>query len=209
MTDRERRFLRSIDKGRIMGFAELLEAIEAKGRDEREKIIARSERTAKRLIEEAEARAKEVAQSILQEEDPELEVTKTRIQGESELRKKRSLTQLKNQIVQDVFKEAREAFSRIRERKEYESIVQKLGEEVLKGKDLVVYVDERDVPLIKKILASRGLNAEVKSGDDCLGGLVAGSEDGSVSIHNTIESRLEKLQESLVQEVNQILFGGQ
>lgn len=203
------RFSWGIDKGRIMGFAELLEAIQAKGKEERERIISRSEKTARRLIEEAETKTEEIAQSILQEEDPELEVTKTRIQGESELRKKRSLAQVKNQIVQEVFKEAREALSRIRERKDYESILQKLGEEVLKGGDLMVYVDERDVPLIRKILASKGLNAEVKSGDDCLGGLVAETKNGSVTIHNTIESRLEKLQEPLVQEVNQILFGGQ
>jgi len=192
-----------------MGFAELLEAIEVKGKEETEKIISRSEKTAKRLIKEAESRAKEIAQSILQEEDPELEVTKARILGESELRKKRSLAQVKNQIVQEVFDRAHEAFSRIREQNDYESILQKLGEEALRGEDLVVYVDERDVPLMKKILASGRPRVEVRSGDNCLGGLVGENKNGSVSTHNTIESRLEKIRESLIEEVNQILFGGE
>lgn len=191
-----------------MGFSELLEAIEAKGKDERERIISRSEKTAQRLKEEAKTKAEEIAQSILQEEDPDLEVTKTRIRGELDLRKKRSLAQVKNQIVQEVFDRAHETLSRIRERNDYEPILQKLGEEVLRSEDLIVYVDERDVPLIQRILASSGLNAQVRSGKNCLGGLVVESKNGFVSTHNTIESRLEKLRESLVQEVNQILFGG-
>jgi len=192
-----------------MGFAELLEAIEAKGRDERDKIITRSEKTAKRVIEEVKVKAKEIAQSILQEEDPELETTKTRILGESELRKKRSLAQVKNQIVQEVFDKAQEAFSKIRERSDYESILQKLGEEALRGEDLIVHVDKRDVSLIHKILASSDLNVEVRSGKDCLGGLVVESKNGFISTHNTIEARLEKLREPLIQEVNQILFAGE
>jgi len=198
-----------IDKGRIMGFAELLEAIEAKGQDEREKIITRSEKTAKRVIEEAKTKAKGIAQSILEEEDPELETTKTRMLGESELRKKKSLAQVKNQIVQEVFDKAQEAFSRIRERSDYALTLQKFGEEVLRDEDLIVYVDKRDVSLIRKILASRGLSVEVRSGQNCLGGLVVESKNGFVSTHNTIEARLEKLKEPLIQEVNQILFGGE
>jgi V/A-type H+-transporting ATPase subunit E len=192
-----------------MGFAELLEAIEVKGKEETEKVISRSEKTAKRLIDEAEGRAKEIAQSILREEDPELEVAKARILGESELRKKRSLAQVKNQIVQEVFDRAHEAFSGIREQNDYESILQKLGEEALRGEDLVVYVDERDVPLMQKILASGRPRVKVRSGDNCLGGLVVENKNGSVSTHNTIESRLEKIRESLIKEVNQILFGGE
>lgn len=198
-----------IDKGRIMGFAELLGAIGAKGKEETDRIISRSEKTAKRLIEEAETRIEEIAQSILQEEDPELEVTKTRIQGESELRKKRSLAEVKDRIVQEVFERVHEALAKTRERTDYESILQRLEQEALIEEDFIVYVDERDTALIRKILASRGVNAEVKSGDDCLGGLVVESNNGVVSIHNTIESRLEKVRESLIHEVNLILFRGE
>ncbi|MBW2058837.1 MAG: V-type ATP synthase subunit E [Deltaproteobacteria bacterium] len=192
-----------------MGFAELLEAIEAKGREERERILSRSDRTAKRLIEEAEARAKELAQSILEEEDPELELTRTGIRGESDLRKKRSLVQMKNEILEEAFERAREDLSKIRERGDYESILQKLGDEVLEGGDVVVYVDRRDVHLIEKILASKGIEAEVKSGEDSFGGLVVETRDGALSIHNTIESRLEKLREPLIEQVSRILFGGE
>jgi len=191
----------------VMGVSELLEAIEARGKEEREKILSRSEKTAKRLIKEATTRAKEVSQSILQEEDPELEATRTRILGESELRKKRSSTEVKHRVVQEVFDKAWQNLSKIRERPDYDSILEKLGGEVLKGEDFIVYVNERDVTLIQKILTSRGLNAEVKSGQNCVGGLVVETRNGSVSIHNTIESRLEKIRELLIQEVNQILFG--
>ncbi len=191
----------------VMGVSELLEAIEARGKEEREKILSASEKTAKRLIKEAKTRAKEVSQSILQEEDPELEATRTRILGESELRKKRSLNKVKNQVVEEVFDKAWQNLSKIRERPDYDSILEKLGGEVLKGEDFIVYVNERDVTLIQKILKSRGLNAEVKSGQNCVGGLAVETRNGSVSIHNTIESRLEKIRELLIQEVNQILFG--
>ncbi len=192
-----------------MGFAELLEAIEVKGKNEKDKVISRSEKTAKRLIEEAEAKAEEITQSILQEEDPELEVTKTRILGESELKKKRALTQAKNQILQEVFEEARRILAGIRDRNDYESILRKLGEEVLCGEDLIAYVDKRDVQLMQRIVASSGRKADVRSGADCLGGVVVEGKNSSVSIHNTIESRLEKVREPLIQDVNQILFRGE
>jgi len=198
-----------IDQGKIMGFAELIGAIGAKGKEETDRIISRSEKTAKRLIDEAEGKTKEIAQSILEGEDPELEATKTRILGESELRKKRSLAEVKDRIIQEVFGRVHEALSKTRERTDYESILQRLEQEVLIDEDFIVYVDERDTALIRKILASRGVNAEVRSGKDCLGGLVVESNNGAVSIHNTIESRLEKVRESLIHEVNLILFRGE
>ncbi len=192
-----------------MGFAELIEAIDSRGEEEKERIISRSEKTAKRLLKEAETRAKEIAESIFAEEDPELEATRTRILGESELRKKRSSTEVRSRVVQEVFDKANEAFSKIRDRGDYGSILEKLGEEVLVDEHLIVYVDERDAPLMKKILTSRGSNTEVRSGRSCLGGLIVERKDGSLSIHNTFESRLEKQKESLVEEVNRILFKGE
>ncbi|NIQ37777.1 MAG: hypothetical protein GTN81_04210 [Proteobacteria bacterium] len=192
-----------------MGFAELIEAIGARGKEEKERIISRSEETAKRLVKEAETRAKEIAESILEEDDPELEAARTRILGETELRKKRSSTEVKNQVVQEVFEKANETLSKIRNRGDYGSILEKLGAEVLVEEDLIVRVDERDVPLMKKILTSRGSNAEVRSGRSCLGGLIVERKNGSVSVHNTFESRLEKQRESLVEEVNRILFRGE
>lgn len=192
-----------------MGVSELLEAIEARGKEERKKILSRSNKTAKRLIEEAEARAKEISESILEQEDPELEVTRTKILGESELKKTRSLAQVKNQLVEEVFDKARQKLSKVRERNDYKSILHKLGDEVLTGEDLIICVDKRDIPLIQNILASRNLNAEVRPGQNSLGGLVVETEDGSISVHNTIESRLEKRRESLAEELNQILFEGE
>jgi V/A-type H+-transporting ATPase subunit E len=191
-----------------MGFAELLEAIEAKGKDEKEKIVSRSEKTASRSIQEAETKAKEITQSILEGEDPGLEVTKTRIRGESELRKKRSLAQAKNRILEEVFEKVRENLAKVRERKDYESILQKLAKEVLTGEDLIVYVHERDVSLVQKILATEGLRGEVRPVKDCLGGLIVESEKGAVSLHNTVESRLEKRRDSLIEKVNKIIFEG-
>jgi V/A-type H+-transporting ATPase subunit E len=191
-----------------MGFAELLEAIEAKGKDEKEKIVSRSEKTASRSIQEAETKAKEITQSILEGKDPGLEVTKTRIRGESELRKKRSLAQAKNRILEEVFEKVRENLAKVRERKDYESILQKLAKEVLTGEDLIVYVHERDVSLVQKILATEGLRGEVRPVKDCLGGLIVESEKGAVSLHNTVESRLEKRRDSLIEEVNKIIFEG-
>jgi V/A-type H+-transporting ATPase subunit E len=202
-------FLREVDQRRIMGVSELLEAIEARGKEERKKILSRSNKTAKRLIEEAEARAKEISESILEQEDPELEVTRTKILGESELKKTRSLAQVKNQLVEEVFDKARQKLSKVRERNDYKSILHKLGDEVLTGEDLIICVDKRDIPLIQNILASRNLNAEVRPGQNSLGGLVVETEDGSISVHNTIESRLEKRRESLAEELNQILFEGE
>jgi V/A-type H+-transporting ATPase subunit E len=202
-------FLREVDQRRIMGVSELLEAIEARGKEERKKILSRSNKTAKRLIEEAEARAKEISESILEQEDPELEVTRTKILGESELKKTRSLAQVKNQLVEEVFDKARQKLSKVRERNDYKSILHKLGDEVLTGEDLIICVDKRDIPLIQNILASRNLNAEVRPGQNSLGGLVVETEDGSISVHNTIESRLEKRRDSLAEELNQILFEGE
>ncbi|NIQ38923.1 MAG: hypothetical protein GTN81_10085 [Proteobacteria bacterium] len=192
-----------------MGVSELLDAIEARGKEERRKILSRSSKIANRLIEEAEARAKEISESILEQEDPEVEVTRTKILGESELKKKRSLAKAKNQLVEEAFDKARQELSKVRERNDYKSILHKLGDEILTGEDLIIYVDKRDIPLIQNILASRNLNAEVRPGQNCLGGLVVEKKDGSISVHNTIESRLEKRRESLTEELNKILFEGE
>ncbi|MEK6560262.1 MAG: V-type ATP synthase subunit E family protein, partial [Nitrospirota bacterium] len=76
-----------------------------------------------------------------------------------------------------------------------------------------VVVNSKDITLIRSYLKDKDINIEtcdvisVNSDDRIKGGIEIISEDNSVSILNTVWSRLEKVREDVMPEIGDILFG--
>jgi vacuolar-type H+-ATPase subunit E/Vma4 len=70
-----------------------------------------------------------------------------------------------------------------------------------------VHVDKRDEDLCQKTLSALHFHAEIIPDLDSDGGLVVSLPDLSVIISNTVESRLERVQERKKLEIYSILSG--
>ena len=131
------------------------------------------------------------------------------------LRASAILAEAKGDVIVDVFKECDSALQSILEGSSYPVILLQLLIEGLKhiqGRVEVV-VNSKDVTLIRSFLKDKDINIETcdvisVNGDDRIkGGIEIISEDNSVSIVNTVWSRLEKVREDVMPEIGVILFG--
>ena len=125
------------------------------------------------------------------------------------------LAEAKGDVIVDVFKECDSALQSILGGSSYPVIILQLLIEGLKhiqGRVEVV-VNSKDVTLIRSFLKDKDINIETcdvisVNGDDRIkGGIEIISEDNSVSIVNTVWSRLEKVREDVMPEIGVILFG--
>ena len=91
------------------------------------------------------------------------------------------------------------------------SVFRRLAEETTSAMGetpFVVHIDPRDLDLCKNTLVAMKVSCEILTDLECMGGLVASSPDGHITISNTIESRLERVREHKKLEIYAILAGG-
>ncbi len=118
---------------------------------------------------------------------------------------------MREKVFSAAFDLAGQRLSTLRQDKNYPAVFEKLAREAagaMGDRPFVVHVDGRDLELCKKTLAAMNIRCEVLTDLQCTGGLVASSPDGLISISNTIESRLQRIQEHKKLEIYAILSGG-
>lgn len=110
----------------------------------------------------------------------------------------------------EVFLEARQRVSQIREMPDYKVCFTAMLDEVLRGltgEDIVLHVDPRDLELCKNLVRDRGLNLEIHLDLSTAGGLNGSCSDGKILVRNTIDDRLEHAREIMKTEIFRALQG--
>lgn len=109
------------------------------------------------------------------------------------------------------FTDAEKQLTSLRNDPSYSQVFRDLATEALQGlgtDGIRVHIDPRDGEVCKKTLADLKVSAEVIPDLKTRGGLVVATSDESITISNTVESRLERGKERLKKELYGILFGG-
>ena len=109
------------------------------------------------------------------------------------------------------FETAEKQLARLRDDKNYPAIFERLAREAtgaMGATPFILHVDTRDRDLAVTTIAALGIHCEIRTDIECAGGLVAGSQDGLVTLSNTVESRLERIKEHKRLEIYAILAGG-
>jgi V/A-type H+-transporting ATPase subunit E len=123
---------------------------------------------------------------------------------------KEKLIKTKEAIFSTAFGDAEQRLSRVRKDPKYPDILKNLTREAvgaLGGETFRIHIDKRDEKLIKKILSELHLSGEVIADLQCSGGLVVSTQNESVKISNTLESRLERVKEQKKLEIYAVLYG--
>ena len=115
----------------------------------------------------------------------------------------------KHRVIEDIIKRFREEYQNVSPEK-YREILKNLFVEAyneVKGGDLKVYTSEKDRSILEKLLKKMGIEArlETKKGD--FDGVIIEDQNRGFLIYNTIENRLERAREILLEEFSKILLG--
>lgn len=195
---------------------EMLErAILTEVRDEAEQIKAEAEEKADAIRKRAQEQAEAERKAILDRAREDAERLRGQAVATAQLKARSLQLAHREQLLERVFKAAKEKLPEVQNRPDYEEIAAMLLREALmqlKVNKAEVRADEATLKTLKKGALhdiSRDLNGEFKAGDvlEEGTGIVVNAVDGKLHYDNTLETRLRRLQGTLRSSVYQMLTG--
>ncbi len=192
-----------------MALEDILRALEDKAQTAIETIKSEAEEEVKRIMAEAENEASRTRRQRLKKIEDALRSEATAMIYSATLKAKKEVNQAREEAVENVFKAAQERISELSKDESYSDIFKALLDECIELIDgeIVFQVRPEDRPLLERFLS--GKNIQYRISDVPLascGGLNAMSSDGSITVYNTFEKRLERAKRRLRLEISNILF---
>jgi len=190
-------------------YEHLIETVELSAEEKIREIQQTAEDLAERIREEARAEGEKVRDQHYASAEGAVDLARSAILTARE-RNKLDMLRTKDDVFQKAFNEAERKLETIRGDPRYRTFLDKVitglsGE--MKG-PYTLHVDERDLELCEGIVAAQGLEITLIPDISCMGGVIARSSDGSLTVQNTLESRLKRSKEVLRSEIFRILNGG-
>lgn len=188
-----------------MSLETVVEDIKAQARERAEEIVADAERDAEQLREEADADAEEIRNSRLADAERQIAQEREQRLSSAKLEAKQSRLSVRRDLIQQVRSEVEEAIANL-EGDEREELTAALLDATLAEFDETAQVYGRadDQELLESLLESR--DGEYAGERDCLGGVVAESENSRVRVNNTFDSVLASIWEENLREMSNRLF---
>lgn len=199
-----------------MSYQTLIDYIIKEGDRRREELLSEARQKADVMLAELDIKIAGRREDAIRNLKTELgeyrvkEINKVRFQAKS------FAASAQGRVIEEVFKEAANAFQSIAEGASYPSILKGLlieGLQAIKG-EVHVKANSRDCHIIKDILKDMALTAHtdckvvsVNEDDRIKGGVEILSQDKCVSVINTLWSRFDKVKEDLMPAMREILFG--
>ena len=193
--------------------------------EEVSKITAEAQANAEEIRKDAELKANSEAQDIINTGTREARREKQRILADARLKAKRKLMSMQEQLMQAVFEQATRYIQQLVVKGEdggykYNTIITDFTREaveIIGQQSLQLSFNQRDKdrfkPLssqlsqdVSKALGKKITLSIVEKNIPTLGGVNVKSEDGTVGVDNTIESRMIRFNEKLKTDVTRILF---
>jgi V/A-type H+/Na+-transporting ATPase subunit E len=195
---------------------EMLErAILTEARDEAEQIKAEAKEKADAIRKRAQEQAESERKAILERAKQDVDRLRGQTVATAQLKARSVQLSSREQLLDNVFKTVKEKLTDIQKRSDYDTIAAILLREALtqlKVNKAQIRVDETTrKSLMKGTLdeISKELNGEFTLGDvlEEGKGVVVDAADGKIHYDNTLETRLNRLQNTLRSSVYQMLTG--
>ncbi len=174
----------------------------------KERVLEEARQKAKKAIETANAEAREILKSsskqiqqreseLMAQLQAEVDAINRREAATAKLESKKLELTLRKELVESVFSQAKETLSKLPE-PERASYVRKLLKKANSElKAAVIYCNKKDA---KSITGFKVVEADIA------GGIIAESADGSLRVDYSYEALLEQLKDSLMPELDKLLF---
>jgi vacuolar-type H+-ATPase subunit E/Vma4 len=214
MTDMQR--LENLSMKTDVQDIEMLErAILTEARDEAEQIKAEGREKAEAIRKRAQEQAESERQAILDRAKQDADRLRGQAVATAQLKARSTQLSSREQLLDRVFQAVKEKLPEIQKRPDYDAIAAMMLREALsqlKVKEAQIRADESTQKSLKKGALneiSKELNGEFKLGEALEEGLgvVVDAGDGKLHYDNTLETRLNRLQNALRSSVYQMLTG--
>lgn len=117
----------------------------------------------------------------------------------------------KHKVIADVVKKFQEEYVEILKSPEkYREIMKSLLLEAYKeveGGDIVIYTSKKDRKLVEELLREIGIEANFKTKEEKFDGVILEDQSRGFYVYNTVEDRLERAREILLEEFSKIFLG--
>ena len=177
---------------------------------QRNEILVNAKDTVAKITEKAkaenkriEAQTNEAIENII---GGELRAVHDRIVGGAQLLGRKAVMEARTVVIAKVFQKAVDDLKSIVEGPDYNQYLVKLAIESVStlNEDCIVYANEKDAKYLKSNMEQMALGVKVKvetSPVDIVGGVSIINLEGTKTVHNTVESRLEAAEGRLTAEV--------
>lgn len=194
-----------------MGAKELLTWVKRASSEEAVAIVAEAERKAVDMHAEGEAECEKVARDVRSEYERKTSQERLRILASQRMVARRTVVEQKEKLIERVFDEARNALVGLVDRPEYTDILVRLvveGGTALGGGSLVALVRKEDVGILRPRLPGIQTAVRKATGHETAitvqeadraitGGVVVASKDGARRVDNTLQARMDAMDEEL------------
>jgi V/A-type H+-transporting ATPase subunit E len=165
-----------------------------------------------KILKEAEDKTKYDKDRIIEKGKQAAEQERQRILADARIRARREMADIKESLIEETLKKAREKLKKFADTNEYTDLLINLVKksvEITAEEEMELVFNTKD----RKEMLSKGIEGEEEkritiSNDtiDCIGGVIVRSKN--VIIDNTFESRLERFSNEIRTIVAKILFEG-
>jgi len=193
-----------------MAYENLLKSVEESAQEKERELREKAQSAVQLISEDTKNQSTAIQQSLLAEAKKAATIEKNKLFYLTKGENKENLIKTKEAIFSTAFGDAEQRLSHVRKDPKYPDILKNLTREAvgaLGGETFRIHIDKRDEKLIKKILSELHLSGEVIADLQCSGGLVVSTQNESVKISNTLESRLERVKEQKKLEIYAVLYG--
>jgi len=188
----------------------------------REAILKKAQEEADKIVQEAEAKAREMKAQAERQRDARFEEQKKKIISDARrkasrtiaqasLTARKNILQAKDDIIREVLARVREELSTNITRKEvFVHLIEETVAAFEMDDKVNLRVAPKDLEIIREIVGENGTLQEKinEIGEfNCIGGIMAETTDGMVSIDNTFDMRLDMLLPKILPEIGRKLFG--
>jgi vacuolar-type H+-ATPase subunit E/Vma4 len=191
-----------------MSIEDILRALDEQCRQECQEIFSRAEGEAKQILDKAQDEAEAIRQTRLAKVKAEAESETTSMLYSARLKSKNEIISEKEKIAEKVLVAAESRLQGLRSQSDYPAVLEGLIKEGLTritGK-VVVHVDPADEAVADTVVRGLGIDYELRTDIQTVGGAEVSDADGRVRIINTVEERLNRAREKLRMQVSGILF---
>ncbi len=186
----------------------VVEDIREQARARAEEIRTEAEAEADEIISEAEADADAIREEILADAEDQIEQEREQTLSSAKLEAKQARLEARRDVLESVREDVEAEIAGLsgEDREELtEALLAAAAEEFADGANVRVYGRREDQELIETLLES--YDGFTYDGEyDCLGGVVAESDESRVRVKNTFDSILDEVWEDNLREISNRLF---
>ncbi|HET58064.1 MAG TPA: hypothetical protein ENN35_06445 [Deltaproteobacteria bacterium] len=191
---------------------EIREAILKKARDEAARIVDEAKEKGGTVVAQAQERKNQLLEDEKNRIIAEAKREAAKLLAQSTLKERQTILRAKDGVMQEILERARKELERQpMDRNQIEPLLNEALEALVTDGTVRLFVAPKDSEAVREFIQTRDelkeKIVEVKE-QDMMGGIIAETADGMISIDNSFERRLAMLIPKILPEIGKKLFGG-